>query len=303
MNDAILINEVGLRDGLQGIKLPVSLEKKLKLADALIASGLRAMEVTSFVSPKAVPQMADASELCAALPKVPGMKYSALVPNLRGLERALAASVQEIAVVLSATETMNQRNINMSLADTRASCAETIKTAVRNGVSAKAYVAVAFECPFEGRVAPETVLALAGEMLAAGATEIVIADTIGAANPAQVKHLMDQAVREFGAHRLGAHFHDTRGFALANIWASLEAGLRKFDSSLGGLGGCPFAPGAAGNVATEDVLLLAEQCGFSTGIDLEKLREAITIAEELVEQKLGGRTSKWLQSRRDRKIG
>lgn len=303
MTDTVLINEVGLRDGLQGIKTPVSLEGKLRLAQALMDAGLQALEVTSFVSPKAVPQMADASDLFAALPRQAGVRYSALVPNLRGLERAVAASVGEVALVLSATETMNQRNINMGLAETRASCVETIQTATRQGLTAKAYVAVAFECPFEGAVAPETVLSLAGEMLAAGASEVVIADTIGAANPAQVRHLMTEAAQEFGASRLAAHFHDTRGFALANIWAALEAGLRKFDSSLGGLGGCPFAPGAAGNVATEDVMLMAEQCGYRTGIDLEKLLLAIGIAEELVGQKLGGRTSKWIQSRRDKKAG
>lgn len=300
MTDTVLINEVGLRDGLQGIKTPVPLEGKLRLAQALMDAGLQALEVTSFVSPKAVPQMADASDLFAALPRQAGVRYSALVPNLRGLERAVAASVGEVALVLSATETMNQRNINMGLAETRASCVETIQTATRQGLTAKAYVAVAFECPFEGAVAPETVLSLAGEMLAAGASEVVIADTIGAANPAQVRHLMTEAAREFGASRLAAHFHDTRGFALANIWAALEAGLRKFDSSLGGLGGCPFAPGAAGNVATEDVMLMAEQCGYRTGIDLEKLLLAIGIAEELVGQKLGGRTSRWIQARKSR---
>jgi hydroxymethylglutaryl-CoA lyase len=295
-SDAVFINEVGPRDGLQSQKVLVSTEDKLALIQALVDAGLRSIEAASFVSPKAVPQMADADALFARLPDRDRVAYSALVPNRRGLDRALAAGVPEIAVVLSATETMNLRNINLSLAQTEAVCVETVQAALAAGVRAKAYVAVAFTCPFEGAVDPAVVRRLSRLMREAGAEEIVIADTIGAAHPREVGALMKALAADLGAEQLSAHFHDTRGFALANIWACVEAGVRRFDSSLGGLGGCPFAPGAAGNVATEDVVLMLEQCGLRTGIDIPALRRAIALAERLVGHPLGGRTARWLQS-------
>jgi len=224
------------------------------------------------------------------------------VPNRRGLERARAAGVKEIAVVLSATDTMNRRNINMSLDEAQAVSADTVRTAVADGVRVKAYVAVAFECPFEGAVASARVLALSESMFAAGAHEVVIADTIGAAAPAAVKRLLSECVSHFGAARLSAHFHDTRGFALANAWAALEQGIRKFDASLGGLGGCPFAPGAAGNAATEDMVVLFEQCGLATGVDLQKLRRAVVLAGQLVRLRIGGRTAAWLDAEDKRRV-
>jgi hydroxymethylglutaryl-CoA lyase len=300
MNDRVFINEVGPRDGLQTLKAQISTGDKLALIRALTDAGLRDIEVSSFVSPKAVPQMADADELFARLPAVEGVRYSALVPNRRGLERALAAGVREVAVVLSATETMNLRNINMDLERATEVCVETVRAAVDAGIRAKAYVAVAFICPFEGPVDPAVVSRLAAEMYASGAAEIVIADTIGAGNPRAVGRLMSTLAGAIGAPQLSAHFHDTRGFALANIWASVEAGVRKFDTSLGGLGGCPFAPGAAGNVATEDVVLMLEQSGLRTGIDVAALRRAIALAEKLVARSLGGRTTRWLEAE-DRK--
>lgn len=301
MNDRVFINEVGPRDGLQTLQKQISTEDKLALIRALAAAGVRDIEVSSFVSPKAVPQMADADALFARLPAVEGVRYSALVPNRRGLERALAAGVREVAVVLSATETMNLRNINMDLEQATAVCVETVRAAVAAGIRAKAYVAVAFICPFEGPVDPAVVRRLAGQMQASGAAEIVIADTIGAANPRAVGRLMSALAGEVGATQLSAHFHDTRGFALANIWASVESGVRKFDASLGGLGGCPFAPGAAGNVATEDVVLMLEQSGLRTGVDVAALRRAIALAEKLVGRTLGGRTTRWLEAE-DRRL-
>jgi hydroxymethylglutaryl-CoA lyase len=301
MRERIYINEVGPRDGLQNQPALVSVDDKLRLISALGAAGLRAIEVTSFVSPKAVPQMADADVLYPRLPDTDLIAYSALVPNLRGLERARIAGVQEIAVVLSATEAMNQRNINMSLDAARAASADTIVAARALGMRAKAYVAVAFECPFEGIVSPEVVLAEIGAMFDAGASEVVIADTIGAANPHSVSDLLARCAQRFGTENLAVHFHDTRGFAIANAWAALAAGIRKFDSSAGGLGGCPFAPGAAGNLATEDLVLLAEQCGFETGIDIPALRHAVTIAEQLTHRTLGGRTTGWLLAQDQKK--
>lgn len=296
MTDRILVNEVGPRDGLQNQPVHVPLADKLELIEALVAAGIRAMEAASFVSPKTVPQMADADALFPNLPSPELVRYSALVPNARGLERALAAGAREVAVVLSATETMNRRNINMSLEEARRACTEVIAAAVARGVRAKAYVAVAFTCPFEGQVARAHVVELAQTMFDIGADEVVIADTIGAANPREVQDLLGDCVRAFGTERLAAHFHDTRGFALANAWAALDLGIRRFDASIGGLGGCPFAPGAAGNLATEDLVVLAEQCGFDTGISVSKLRAAVKIAERLTQRTLGGRTTAWLQA-------
>lgn len=294
MAEHVFVNEVGPRDGLQNQPVHVPLEGKVALIEALVAAGVRQVEAASFVSPKAVPQMADADLLFPRLPSPERVRYSALVPNARGLERALTAGANEIAVVLSATDTMNRRNINMSLDETRAACVDMIGAAKARGVTAKAYIAVAFTCPFEGPVAPGKVLTLARLMFDSGADEVVIADTIGAANPRAVDGLFREAVAAFGAERLAAHFHDTRGFALANAWAALAVGIRRFDASIGGLGGCPFAPGAAGNLATEDLVVLAEQCGFDTGISLPGLRAAVQLAERLTQRTLGGRTTAWL---------
>jgi hydroxymethylglutaryl-CoA lyase len=292
----IRINEVGPRDGLQNQVVHLSLGEKLELINALVAAGLPAIEATSFVSPKAVPQLADADQIFPKLPCPERVSYSALVPNLRGLERALAAGVREIAVVLSATDTMNRRNINMSLDEARQACIDVMVAAGARDLRKKAYVAVAFTCPFEGKVAAGRVIELADEMFANGADQVVIADTIGAANPREVSSLLTDCVERFGAGRLSAHFHDTRGFALANAWAALTAGITSFDASIGGLGGCPFAPGAAGNLATEDLVLMAGQCGFETGVDVAKLRLAVAIAERLTQRSLGGRTTAWLRS-------
>lgn len=297
MAEFVLINEVGPRDGLQSQPVMVRAGDKLRLIASLAAAGLRHIEVASFVSPKSVPQMADADALFLDLPSSTTMAYSALVPNLRGLERAQAAGVKEIAVVLAATETMNRRNFNMSLDVTRSTSVDVIRAASGFGMRTKAYIAVAFECPFEGRVAGDTVLALTDSMFDAGVSEVVIADTIGAANPTAVSRLLEDCIGRFGAERLSAHFHDTRGFGLANAWAALQQGIRKFDASVGGLGGCPFAPGAAGNVATEDLVLLFEQCGYETDIDVRLLREAVALAGELVGRQIGGRTSSWLHAR------
>jgi hydroxymethylglutaryl-CoA lyase len=296
MPDRILVNEVGPRDGLQNQPIHVPLEDKLELIEALVAAGIRSIEATSFVSPKAVPQMADADQLFPRLPSPDRVRYSALVPNARGLDRALAAGVREVAVVLSATETMNRRNINMSLEEARRACTEVIAAAAARGARTRAYVAVAFTCPFEGPVARSHVVDLAHAMFDGGADEVVIADTIGAASPREVQDLLGESVTAFGADRLAAHLHDTRGFALANAWAALSVGIRRFDASIGGLGGCPFAPGAAGNLATEDLVVLADQCGFDTGISVPRLRAAVAIAERVTQRALGGRTTAWLRT-------
>ena len=294
--EQIHITDVSPRDGLQNQKVPVDTQAKLQLIRLLAAAGVRSVEATSFVSPKAVPQMADAGELVPLiLAQLPALRTSVLVPNLRGLERAHAAGAREIAVVLSATETMNQKNINMGLQQATEVSAQTLQAAQALGLRTRAYVAVAFDCPFEGPTPLGTVLALSERMHAAGAGEVVIADTIGSASPGMVKERLGALVQVLPAAQLAVHFHDTRGLGAANAWAALEAGIRRFDASVGGIGGCPFAPGAAGNLATEDLVLMAERSGFSTGIATDGLLEAIRFAEALLQRPLGGRSIAWLR--------
>jgi len=292
----IHITDVAPRDGLQNQRLAVDTATKLALIGKLVAAGVSSIEVTSFVSPKAVPQMADAGDL---LPQVqarwPQLRASVLVPNLKGLERAHAAGAREIAVVLSATETMNRKNINMGLEQAAIVSEKTLRAAQKLGLRTRAYVAVAFDCPFEGMVPLATVLSLSQRMAQAGAGEIVIADTIGAAAPGMVKERLGALTREIDVDRLAVHFHDTRGLGAANAWAALELGIRRFDASVGGIGGCPFAPGAAGNLATEDLVQLAERSGFQTGISLPGLLEAIELAQAALQQPLGGRCIGWLR--------
>ncbi len=295
MMDLVTITDVGPRDGLQSQQTQVPTEGKLRLIQALFDAGLPSVEATSFVSPKAVPQMADADLLLPQV-KVPAKaRLSVLVPNLRGLERAAKAGATEISVVLSATNTMNRKNIAMDLSVATSTCVTVLEQAHKLGLASRAYVAVAFECPFEGPTAPARVLELALRMCDAGAGEIVLADTIGAASPVQVQTLLSALLGHIETSRLGMHFHDTRGMALANAWAALELGVRRFDASIGGLGGCPFAPGASGNVATEDLVLMAQQCGFATGIDLQGLLRAVALAQQMVGYPVGGHSVRWLR--------
>ncbi|HMM73442.1 MAG TPA: hydroxymethylglutaryl-CoA lyase [Rhodocyclaceae bacterium] len=299
VSDRLIITDVSPRDGLQNQGVHVPAEAKIELVRLLAAAGLQSVEVTSFVSPKAVPQMADAAQVLAGVQQAqPGLRTSVLVPNLKGLARAQEAGAREVAVVLSATETMNQRNINMSLTTAAAVCEETVRAANAAGLATRAYIAVAFECPFEGLVSSSVVAELCQQMLKAGAREIVIADTIGAAAPAQVTRLLDDLRADLPREQTAVHFHDTRGFGVANAWAAIEAGVRRFDSSAGGIGGCPFAPGAAGNVATEDLVLLAEQSGLPTGIRLEGLRAAVEFAEVQLQRPLGGRSMSWFRRKK-----
>ncbi len=302
--EQIHITDVSPRDGLQNQQIAVSTDAKLQLIELLVQAGVQSVEATSFVSPKAVPQMADAADLVPRIrAAVPGLRTSVLVPNLKGLERAHAAGAQEIAVVLSATETMNRKNINMGLEAATEVSEQTLHAAHALGLRTRAYVAVAFDCPFEGETPLVTVLRLAARMQAAGAGEIVIADTIGSASPGQVKERMRALSGVVPLAQLAVHFHDTRGMGAANAWAALEAGVRRFDASVGGIGGCPFAPGAAGNLATEDLVLLAERSGFSTGIALPGLLAAIDFAEATLQRALGGRSIAWLRREQARAQG
>ncbi|MEQ8516816.1 MAG: hydroxymethylglutaryl-CoA lyase [Chromatocurvus sp.] len=290
----IRINEVGLRDGLQSQSRHLTLDERLRLARSLMDAGLRNLEIGSFVSPKAVPQMAGTGELIAALELPEGVHLSALIPNMKGYELARGAGIETVAVVVSATETMNLKNINMSLEKTLDVARAIITRGVSEGARVQAYLAVAFECPFEGPTPGDTVLAQAAQLAEWGAHEIVIADTIGAAHPSAVRELMDTLVAAHGADRLACHFHDTRAMGLANVFAAIESGVRQFDSSVGGLGGCPFAPGAKGNVATEDVVMLCEQMGFNTGVDMPALLRSVELVSELIGAPQGGRAHYWL---------
>jgi len=293
-SEFVYINEVGPRDGLQNQKTILGTEDRLKLISLLIDANIPGIEVASFVNPKAVPAMEGAHEIIDGLQETLTCDISVLVPNMKGFELAQAAGAKIIAVVPSATETMNQKNINMSLKDTLDSSCKILESAKSEQLQTRAYVSVAWECPYEGVVEISTVLDIAHKLLSAGADEIILADTIGAANPASVDLLFQACVKEFNPSILSGHFHDTRAMALANVYAALTQGIRKFDSCIGGLGGCPFAPGAAGNLATEDLANMLNQMGFETQVDLPKLLEIVDFCSDKLGAPLGGRMSGWL---------
>jgi len=263
--------EVGPRDGLQNEPGFVPTGAKVRFIDLLSEAGFGVVEVTSFVSPRAVPQLADAEEVLRAIRRRPGVRYPVLVPNLRGLERALGAGAQEIAVFTAASETFNLKNINMSVARSLEVIAEVVREARGAGLWVRGYVSVCFGCPYEGQVDPEKVLGVAGRLLELGVDEVSIGDTTGVATPRQVEETVGRLLKELPAERLALHFHDTRGTALANVLTGLLMGISAFDSSAGGLGGCPFAPGASGNLATEDLLYMLQGMGIETGVDLDKV--------------------------------
>lgn len=300
MKDRAIVNEVGLRDGLQNQPVTVGTEAKAAIAAALVRAGVRYLEPVSFVSPKAIPQMADAAALTPLLPRDEGLHYTALVPNLKGYQLARDAGYPTVALVLSTTDTFNQRNLNMSLEQAAASCEAIIQAARADGVATRTYISGAFACPYDGPVPVTLPQRLTERMFQAGSDEVAIADTIGAGNPQQMKDIMAPLIRDFGADRFYVHLHDTRGLAAAMAWAALDLGVRRFDASLGGLGGCPFAPGATGNVATEDLVYLLESCGLDTGIEIQALREAVALAAEATERPLGGRILTWIESQEAR---
>jgi hydroxymethylglutaryl-CoA lyase len=290
--ERIVVNEVGPRDGLQSQPRLLTVDQRLQLIDALVRAGLQHIEFGAFVSPSAVPAMAGTEVLAARLPR--GPTYTALIPNRRGYDRARDAGVRSMALVIAASDTMNEKNIRMRTDAALAVCAEVLAQARVDGIAVQAYVATAWECPFEGATDAGVVAELAARLLAAGAQQIVVADTIGAATPRQARSLMQRLVDEHGSARLACHFHDTRALGLANVYAALEAGIRRFDASVGGLGGCPFAPGASGNVATEDLVMMVSSMGFDTGIDLDRLLAAARLAGELTGSCSGGRSTPWL---------
>ena len=281
MTESVTLFEVGPRDGLQNEKAQIATSDKIALVNLLSAAGLRKIEVSSFVSPKWVPQMADAAEVLAGIDRFDGVAYTALTPNMRGYEGAIAAGVDEIAIFASASEGFSQKNINCSIAESLERFAPVVAAAAEANIPVRGYVSCVTDCPYDGAVAPTAVGLVAKEMKALGCYEISLGDTIGSGTPKKVASMLDAVLKVVDAGELAGHFHDTNAQALANIEVSLERGVRVFDASVGGLGGCPYAPGAAGNVATEAVVELLETRGFSTGVDHEKLATATAFAHTM----------------------
>lgn len=284
----VRIYEVGPRDGLQNESAPISTDAKLRFVDLLADAGLREIEATSFVSPKAIPQLADADELMARLERRPGVRYPVLVPNARGLERAIAAGADAVCVFTAASEPFTKANINMTIAESIDAFRPVIDAARERGWWSRGYVSTAFGCPYQGEVGEAAVVGVARELLELGVDELSIGDTIGVAGPADVRRVVGALLSAgIGPDRLAMHFHDTRGTALANVATALEMGIRCFDASTGGTGGCPYAPGAAGNLATEDLVYLLDREGLSHGVDLDALLAAARHISEVLDRPLG----------------
>ncbi|MBE7423500.1 MAG: hydroxymethylglutaryl-CoA lyase [Zoogloeaceae bacterium] len=270
----VKIVEVGPRDGLQNESQLVPAAVKIELIDRLGAAGLKAIEATAFVSPKWVPQMGDAAEVMSNLPRRAGVGYPVLVPNMKGFEQALAAGVEEIAVFAAASEAFSQKNINCSIAESLERFRPVMEAARRDGVRVRGYVSCVAGCPYQGEVPPAAVAEVAARLAEMGCYEVSLGDTIGVGTPASVTRMLDEVALLLPVERLAGHYHDTYGMALANIYASLEMGVAVFDASVAGLGGCPYAAGASGNVATEDVVYLMNGLGIETGVDLDRLVDA-----------------------------
>ncbi|KRP61387.1 hydroxymethylglutaryl-CoA lyase [Pseudomonas trivialis] len=284
--------EVGPRDGLQNEALPIAVADKVRLVDALSDAGLGYIEVGSFVSPKWVPQMAGSAEVFAQIRRKPGVTYGALAPNLRGFEDALAAGVKEVAVFAAASEAFSQRNINCSISESLERFAPIMSAARQHGISVRGYVSCVLGCPYEGNVAPEQVAAVARELYAMGCHEVSLGDTIGTGTAGDTRRLFEVVGAQVPREKLAGHFHDTYGQAIANIYASLLEGIQVFDSSIAGLGGCPYAKGASGNVASEDVVYLLEGLGIHTGIDLSRLIDAGRQISQVLGRASGSRVAK-----------
>jgi hydroxymethylglutaryl-CoA lyase len=290
----VFINDVGPRDGLQNQAKILTPQQRLQLIELLTDAGLDGVEVGAFVSPKAVPAMAGTDEICQQLVTT-SCHYSTLIPNMKGFELAQQNKLKLASLVIATSNTMNEKNIRMDNAQTMNMIKDVIHVSKNTNVEVQVYLATAWACPFEGVIAPQQVIDMAGSLLELGASRLVIADTIGAGDPLRVNTLMNQLVKHFGSDVFSCHFHDTRAMGLANLYAALEAGIRRFDASIAGLGGCPFAPGASGNVATEDVVMMCEQMGYKTGIDMLALLDASDLAVELTQTARGGNAKTWLR--------
>ncbi len=267
----VRIVEMGPRDGLQNEKQIVSTETKVELIARLGAAGLKAIEATSFVSPRWVPQIGDAADVMARIERLPGVSYPVLTPNLQGFEAALAAGAGEVAVFAAASESFSRKNINCTIAESLARFEPVMAAARTAGVRVRGYVSCVLGCPYEGDIRPEAVADVAATLFAMGCYEVSLGDTIGAGTPGKTRRMLDAVARRVPVDKLAGHYHDTFGQAVANVYASLEAGVACFDSAVAGLGGCPYAPGASGNVATEDVVYMLDGLGIETGISLDAL--------------------------------
>jgi hydroxymethylglutaryl-CoA lyase len=285
----VTLVEVGPRDGLQNevVRLPV--DAKVRLISALVAAGLKRIEVGSFVRPDWIPQLAETDEVARRAPRAPGVRYSALVPNRFGLDRAIASGLKEVAVFMSATEGHNQKNTNKSVAESLQHFREIVPVARKAGVSVRAYLSTVWGCPYEGNVDPRRAVEIARQLRDMGCDELSLGDTIGVGNPLQTRRILELFLEEFRPEQLALHLHDTHGTALANCLVGLEMGISTYDTSIGGTGGCPYAPGAAGNLATEDLASMCMEMGIETGVDLDKLVDAGALAQELIGHKLTGR--------------
>jgi hydroxymethylglutaryl-CoA lyase len=278
----VTIYEVGPRDGLQNEARMIPTDDKVTFIDALSETGLRAIEITSFVNPRWIPQLADGAEVSRRIVRRPGVVYSALVPNRQGLDAAVTAGMQEVAVFMSASETHNKKNVNKTIAATLTAFRDTVPPALAAGLRVRAYVSTVYGCPYEGAVDPGKAVELCHALRALGCYQVSLGDTIGVATPRQVRDVLSRVLADIPAPEVAVHFHDTRGTALANILVAVEMGITTIDSALGGLGGCPYAPGASGNVATEDVIYMLEGMGVRTGVNLDKLVDAARLASTLV---------------------
>jgi len=294
----ITIVEVGPRDGLQNERARVTTSDKVAFVNKLSAAHLPVIEVTAFVSPKWVPQMADAAEVFAGIAKVPDIRYTALVPNLTGLDRALEAGLREVAIFAAASETFSRKNINQSIGDSLVEYARVCDSALAAGVRVRAYVSTAFGCPYEGAVPPAAVADVAASLVDMGAFEVAVSDTIGVAHPGQIPVVLEAVLERVPLDRIALHFHDTRGTALANVLTALSLGVTTFDASAGGLGGCPYAPGAAGNLATDDLIYLLDGLGIDTGVSLSNLSEASAFIAERLDHPLPSRYAQAVTGRR-----
>lgn len=293
----VQIVEVGPRDGLQNEKKIVSTENKIKLINFLSDSGLESIEVTSFVSPRWVPQLSDAKEVLSGINQKPGVVYSALVPNLKGLERAIDAGVKRIAVFTAASETFNKKNINMSVEESISGFKEVCEIATKNGISMRGYISTCFVCPYEGEIDKEKVLDVSKRLQDLGVDEISIGDTIGSAKPINVNQTVSHLLTHFKVCDIALHFHDTYGNALSNVLEGLKLGVSKYDTSCGGLGGCPYAPGASGNLATEDLVSFLNENGVDSGVEISEIVKASTFIEGVIGKELPSKKLKELKSK------
>lgn len=275
--------EVGPRDGLQNIGEHIATKDKIAFIEMLAGAGCRYIEITAFVNPKLIPQLADSKEVCQGLGEKPDVHYSALVPNSKGIESALECGIKEIAVFTAASETFNLKNTNISIDGSIERFKDVINVARKNNVLVRGYVSTCFVCPFEGAISPDKVVEVTSKLFDLGIYEVSLGDTIGAAVPTDVERLLEKVLSMFKNGAIALHMHDTRGTALANVIQGLRMGISVFDTSAGGLGGCPFAPGAAGNLATEDLVYTLEKMNVKTGIDIDKL----TVASRFIEKALG----------------